>query len=93
MGFYGQKNIYMADKRPVNEDVIFPKKDDDGELITKKDDDGELLSKIPSDISEVGDIIRANDQKRCDDLFSKLEETFGTPPNSEEPNSCKLGNS
>ena len=36
------KNIYMANKRPINEDAIFPKKEDDRELFPKKADDGEL---------------------------------------------------
>lgn len=63
----------MANKRRINEDVFFPKREDDGELITKKDDDGELLPQIPSEISDVGDVIRNSYQKKAATLVSKLE--------------------
>ncbi len=68
------KNIYMADQNKQKGDVIFPKKEDDGELLPKKEDNRELLSKIPSEISDVGDVIRATYQEKADELMQKLAE-------------------
>ena len=39
----------MANKETINEDVIYPKRDNDGELRPKKDDDGELRQKRDED--------------------------------------------
>ena len=63
----------MVNQTNQKGDVIFP----------KKEDDGELLPKIPSEISEVGDIIRGDRKKKSDELFSKLEKTFGKINNEE----------
>ena len=68
----GKKNIHMASQNKLNEDVIFPKKEDDGELLPKKEDNGELLPQIPSEISDVGDVIRAGFQKKADKLTKTL---------------------
>ena len=66
------------ENKKINEDVILPKRDDDGELHLNKDDDGELRPPIPSDISDVGDAMRAKYQEKASELLSKLEKEFGT---------------
>ncbi|MBQ0143467.1 MAG: hypothetical protein KBT06_11870 [Prevotellaceae bacterium] len=47
----------------MNEDVIFP----------KKSEDSELLPSIPKDISEVGDYLRDKQKEKGKELLKKLE--------------------
>lgn len=58
----------MANQKTIKEDVIFP----------RKDDDGELLPRIPTDISDVGDVFRRGYDNAAKELFSKLEK-FADP--------------
>lgn len=51
-------------KEVLNEDVIFP----------TKDDDGELFEHIPKDISEIGDYLKAQKERKSKELLQKLED-------------------
>ena len=53
----------MTNLGSINEDVLF----------SGKEKDGELASSMPKDISEVGDIIRAANEKRAGELLKKLD--------------------
>ena len=56
-------SYFMTNRESLNEDALF----------SRKEKDGELVSPIPKDISEVGDVIRANDEKRTSELLKKLD--------------------